>query len=155
MQLNDRLALIEDDAHTWGSVPEPGSYARDLIALRPRVREDPFSHWVAKNAIVSLVRCGCARFRKPSGLHGLVGYKDTTIFKITSWMTSMLASVIPVLSVVILNRVSSITTRLALIGAFNILMSICLSAFTTAKRSEIFTITTAYVALDVLPFCAI
>ena len=137
------LALIEKDAHTWGSVLDRKSHSIDLIALRPRLKDDPFSGWIAKNALVLLLRCGLARFKTPSRVHGVVGYNDSTIFKITYWVSSILASLIPVLSIVVLYHVHSITSRLAIIGAFNILMSVCLSAFTDAKRSEVFTITTA------------
>jgi len=137
------LALIEKDAHTWGSVLDRTSHSVDLVALRPRQQEDPFSGWISKNALVLLLRCGLARIKAPSRIHGVVGYNDGTIFKITYWISSILASLIPVLSIVVLYRVHSITNRLGIIAIFNILMSVCLSGFTNAKRSEVFTITTA------------
>ncbi|KAF2799790.1 hypothetical protein K505DRAFT_356268 [Melanomma pulvis-pyrius CBS 109.77] len=144
MLRNGAVALVdEEDAHTWGSVGAPKSYNPDLIALCPRLKEDPVSGWVARNTISKFVRYGCARFKKPSLVHGVVGYKDTTIFKITYWMTSIIASLIPIISIVVLYRIHSTAIRLVFIGVFNILMSICLSAMTNAKRSEIFTITTA------------
>jgi len=56
--------------------------------------------------------------------------------------SSILASLFPVLSIIVLYRVHSITKRLVIIGAFNILMSVCLGVFTDAERSEVITITT-------------
>jgi hypothetical protein len=78
-------------------------------------------------------------------VHGVVGYEDTTIYRITYWITSILASLILIISIVVLYLVHSMPARLGTIAGFNILVSICLMALTNAKRAEIFAITAAYV----------
>lgn len=143
MLLNGAVALVEEDAQTWGSSIAHKSHSPDLVALRPRPKEDPVSSWVAKHAIFCLERCGWGRIKKPSRIHGVRGYKDTTIFKITYWITSIIASLVPIVSIIALYDIHSTTTRLVVIGVFNMFMSICVSGLTDAKRSEIFTITTA------------
>ena len=80
---------------------------------------------------------------KPNHTHGVIGYEDTTVFKITYWITSIVASLIPILSIVILYKVKSMKARLGIIAGFNVLISMCLSGLTNAKRSEIFAITAA------------
>jgi hypothetical protein len=58
-------------------------------------------------------------------------------------MTIILASSLPILSIVLLYYVHSMTTRLGLIGVCNLLVSVCLGAFTKANRAEIFAVTAA------------
>ena len=137
--------LIGDDCTIWGSVKNPKGYAADLISLRPRQNEDAFSNWIAKNAVLNLFRCGCARFKKISRVHGVVGIDDSSIYRVTSWLTSIIASLIPIASIVVLYSVGSMKARLGIIAAFNLLISTCLSTFTNAKRSEVFAVTAAYV----------
>ncbi|CAO2647111.1 Nn.00g080330.m01.CDS01 [Neocucurbitaria sp. VM-36] len=137
------LALTGGDSTIWGSKTDRKSHASDLIALRPRAKKDAFSMWAAENTIFNLLKCGCTRFMKPSRVHGVVGYEDSTIYRITYWITSVLASLIPIASIVVLYRVQSMPARLAIIAAFNVLVSICLMGFANAKRAEVFAITAA------------
>ncbi|KAF1970509.1 hypothetical protein BU23DRAFT_582048 [Bimuria novae-zelandiae CBS 107.79] len=141
------LSLLGPDATTWGSVSEPHSHSPDLASLCPRRKEDPFSNWVADNAITKLVRCGCACFMKSSRAHmrGIVGYEDVRVMQVTYWLTSVIASLLPIGSIVILYKVHSMAARLGIIAAFNVLVSLCLNAFTNAKRAEVFAITAALV----------
>lgn len=131
-----------DDSNIWGNVFKRESKKPDLVTLCPRERKDAFSTWAAENAI-NILRCGCTRFMKPSRTHGVVGYQDSTVYLITFWITSILASLIPIASIVVLYVVQSMTARLGIIAAFNVLVSLCLVGFTSAKRAEIFAITAA------------
>ncbi|KAF2690764.1 hypothetical protein K458DRAFT_473865 [Lentithecium fluviatile CBS 122367] len=127
------------DGSLWGSVPARKNYSPDLITLTPRQREDPFSGWVVEKAITRLF-C-CLRFKKPSRKHGVIGYEDATVLKITYWIMSILASLILIAFIVVLYCVPSMPTRLDVISAFNVLISVSLIAFTNAKRAEVFAIT--------------
>jgi hypothetical protein len=137
------LALTGSDAEVWGSMEYRKSYKPDLIAVSPRAKKDPFSKWAAENTLVNLFRCGCARYMKPSRVHGVVGYEDSTIYRITYWITSILASLIPIASIVALYYVRSMPAKLATIAAFNVLVSVCLMGLANAKRAEVFAITAA------------
>ncbi|KAH7371655.1 hypothetical protein BKA66DRAFT_590642 [Pyrenochaeta sp. MPI-SDFR-AT-0127] len=137
------LALTGDDATVWGSMADRKSHAPDVVALCPRAKKDAFSVWAAESTILNLLRCGCARFMKPSRVHGVVGYEDNTIYRITYWITSVLASLIPIASIVVLYRVQSMPAKLGIIAAFNVLVSICLMGFANAKRAEVFAVTAA------------
>jgi hypothetical protein len=131
------------DATVWGSVSGRVKPSPDLITLCPRQKEDPFSGWVIEKAITNLFRCGCARFMKRSKVHGVIGYEDTKVLRVTYWITSIMASLIPIASIVVLYLVHSMPARLGIIGAFNVLISVCLSGFTNAKRVEVFAVTAA------------
>lgn len=137
------LILSGPDGATWGSVAARKSYSPDLVALCPRQKEDPFSTWVSKTALMNMFRCGCAQFKNPSRKHGVVGYMDTTILKITQWLTSILASLLPIASILVLYCVHSMPAKLGIIAGFNMLLSVCLIGFAGAKRSEVFAVTAA------------
>lgn len=137
------LALIGEDADTWGSVQNPDSYRSDVVTLRPRQHEDPFSKMISESFIGALFRCGCARFKKPSSTNGLVGCHDSSVQRVTSWVSNSVASLIPVLSIVILTHVTSTQGKLGVIAGFNFLIAACLSALTNAKRTEVFAVTAA------------
>ncbi|KAH7379487.1 hypothetical protein BKA66DRAFT_587563 [Pyrenochaeta sp. MPI-SDFR-AT-0127] len=139
------LALLGDDATIWGSKHDRTSNRPDLVVLKPRAKKDAFSVWAAESTIFNLFKCGCSRFMKPSQIHGTVGYEDSTVYRVTYWFTSILASLIPIASIVVLYRVQSMPARLGIIAAFNVLVSICLMGLANAKRAEVFAVTAAYV----------
>ena len=141
-------ALGGDDRETWGSVIEPDKRKHDLVGLRTRYREDSFSRWVADHAVV-LFKCGWARFKKPKKATGAVGYYDSSVLRITFWMTSMIASLIPIASIMVLISLSDkpVTKaqrgQVGTIAAFNILISACLTVLNDAKRTEVFAVNAA------------
>ncbi|PVH93718.1 hypothetical protein DM02DRAFT_721607 [Periconia macrospinosa] len=141
--VNLKPGLCGSDARIWGSAAQKTHHSPDLITLRPRPKEDPFSNFAAEKTIDFLFKCGLDRFMKPSPIHGVIGYEDTSIFKMTYWITSIVASLVPVLSIVVLYVVHSMKARLGIIACFSVLCSICLIGFTNAKRSEIFAVTAA------------
>lgn len=145
-----KLPLVGDDATIWGTKLYRTSHKPDLIALKPRAKKDAFSVWAAESTIFNLFRCGCFRFMKPSPVHGLIGYEDSTIYRITYWFTSILASLIPIASIVVLYQVQSMSARLGIIAAFNVLVAVCLMGFANAKRAEVFAISAAYVIIPYL-----
>ncbi|KAF3040788.1 hypothetical protein E8E11_001906 [Didymella keratinophila] len=143
-------AMVGEDSLTWGLKSQNISAKPDLVALKPRAKKDAFSVWAAESTIFNIFKCGCYRFMNPSQVHGAIGYEDTTIYRITYWFTSILASLIPIASIVILYRVQSMPARLGVIAAFNVLVSVCLMGFASAKRSEVFAITAAFAAVQVV-----
>ncbi|OCL04673.1 hypothetical protein AOQ84DRAFT_399986 [Glonium stellatum] len=142
------LELAGDDAPIWGSTKEPKSFCYDLIALRPRHNEDIFSKWVTERAIIKLFKCGCHRLKKVSRIHGVPGFKDATLLQATFWITTVIASLLPIASISVLYCVHSMLARFAIIAAFNVVVSICLVAFTTAKRLDVFAVTAAFSAVQ-------
>lgn len=142
---NGELALEGLDATIWGSMADRKSHKPDLITLRPRAKEDPFSRWAAKNTIANIFKCGCARFMKPSRKHGAISYQDNTVYKITYWITVILAALIPIASIAVLNEVQTMSARLGIIAAFNVLISVCLIGFADTKRDQVFAINAACV----------
>ena len=131
------------DANIWGSLDEPKSHAPDLVALQARHTEDPFSNWVTSTGMKIFFWCGGHRRRKPSPVHGVVVYSNSKLLRITYWISSTLASLLPISSIIILYCVKLMPARLTIIAVFNVIFSLCLLGFTNAKRSEIFAVTAA------------
>ncbi|KAH7118967.1 hypothetical protein B0J11DRAFT_81939 [Dendryphion nanum] len=144
------LIFHGEDMMTWGEHSNPDKCAPDLVALHPRQTEDPFSMWVARNALPGLECTGWARLKKISKIHGVVSVEDSSIFRFTSWTTSIVASLVPIASILVLYTVSSMKARLGIIAAFNLLISFCVATFTNAKRSEVFAVTAAFAAVQVV-----
>lgn len=139
------LALLGRDASTWGSMLERDAHAPDLVALKVRAEKDALSTWAAKKVVGRLFTCCFKRFVKPSPGHGLVGVEDTLVYRATYGFTSLVASMVPIASIVVLYYVDSMPARLATIAVFNLFISICLMGLAKAKRAEIFAISAAYV----------
>jgi hypothetical protein len=137
------LALIGPDADIWGSLHNPTLRSPDLVALRPRRVEDSFSNWILSKFMPLFFRLNFHRWRKPDPVLGVVSYRDAKLFHLSYATTSILASMLPVLSIVALYSIRSFSAQLGFIAAFNFLLAVCLAVFTTAKRSDIFVINAA------------
>ncbi|OCK94898.1 uncharacterized protein K441DRAFT_559211 [Cenococcum geophilum 1.58] len=137
------LALIGDDAMTWGSTRYPNSHCPDLVTIRPRNVEDTFSKWITEKIVPVFFRFGFGRLNRVPTVHGDIGYNDDSLLRITFWITTVVASLLPVASISILYCVHSILARLAIIAAFNVVVSVCLTGFTAAKRMDVFAVAAA------------
>ncbi|KAF2832478.1 hypothetical protein CC86DRAFT_462761 [Ophiobolus disseminans] len=148
-------ALTDHDRDVWGSAIEPEATSIDLVGIQTRHKEDSFSKWVAEHAIY-LLRCGLARVKRPDKRTGMVGYYESSVLKITFGLTSILASLIPIASIIVLVVLSprpidkAFRAQIATIAAFNVLISVCLTIFTDAKRTDVFAVTAAFTAVQVV-----
>lgn len=138
------------DSEVWGNIHEPTEYAPDIISLLPRKREDMFSNLITEYGIRKWFDWGLAKSRKPCEVSGLIGYEEGTLLRLTYLTTTALASLLPIVSIVALYSVHSMKARLGIIAAFNVLISFCLAFFTSAKRTDIFAVTAAFAAVQVV-----
>lgn len=133
------------DATTWGTWTRPKMFSKELVTLKPREGVDSFSRYLARKINFILDKFACIKSRTPDPDTGLVSVADAHVFKTTFWITSIAAAMAPVLSIVILYEVKTMFGRLAIIAAFNVLVSVLLTVMTEAKRTEVFSVTAAYV----------
>lgn len=96
------LALCGDDSEIWGSTEKPEDRAHDLLALLSRQAGDPFSRWITEKAVSNISKVKWLHSKELLKVTGLKGLKDRTLFRITEVITSVLASVLPIASIVIL-----------------------------------------------------
>ncbi|KAL1612232.1 hypothetical protein SLS60_000456 [Paraconiothyrium brasiliense] len=142
------LALCGADAVTWGQVSARKGHSPNLITLCPRPKEDGLTNYITSAAGSTtrvLFRLGLYRFLRPSRMdaHNMAGYRKSRVAKITYWMTSTFAYLVPVWTIFVLFFTPSVLSQLSLVAAFNVLLSTFLSGMTDAKPLEIFAITAA------------
>lgn len=128
----------------WGSRMRPELQANDLIVLSESHEVDAFSKFVVEKVLPWLHQHIVRRFSKlVREENPLVEYNDHTWLRYTKSITTVIACLLPVLFISVLCSIHSLRSRLTAIACFNILSTICLDVFTTAKRVEIFAVTAA------------
>ena len=144
-------SLLGQDSDTWGSVSNPESHAPDLFTFRVRHDADPFSEWVARQFIVWFHNWIGHRFHKIGDPDtGIIYYDDEKLLRLTYFVTTVSASLIPIISVIALYYVESVLARLSLVAVFMFLFATNLTYFASAKRIDIFVATAAYVSMSLL-----
>lgn len=97
--------------------------ADDLVILRPRSEGDSFSCYLDENMATCMHKPHLNTLKKHDRVSGVAWYRDRSISKATFWMASILAPLIPNISIAILMCVESLPAKLATIAALNILNS--------------------------------
>jgi len=91
-------SLLGQDSDTWGSTSNPESRAPDLFTFRAWRDADPFSEWVAHRFIVWFHNWIGCRFHKICDPDtGITYYDNETLLQLTSFMTTIFASLTPVI----------------------------------------------------------
>ncbi|OTA69141.1 hypothetical protein K449DRAFT_362387 [Hypoxylon sp. EC38] len=139
----------------------------DLVAIKPRLPPDPFSKWVT-NTIFPLyhrvfgVKFHVRKVLRPSGKlchadnqstskkadsteigDGLYTYEESLLGSIINIITTVVAAVLPLLSIVVLYIVDSDATKLGIIVVFSACFALVLAVMTSARRIEVFAATAA------------
>jgi hypothetical protein len=128
------------DKDTWGSVENPYLRAEDLVSIVKPEARDLFSKWCLVKVMKVFFACSGHRFRKPDKVSDEVYYKQETILRITYCITTIFASLLLILDIVVLWLLHSMAARLAVIASFTMILSVCLVTMTTAPRSQIFAV---------------
>lgn len=74
---------------------------------------------------------------------GIVRYEESTIVMVTNIIGTVLSSLLPILSIIVLYFVKNTLTRLGIVVIFTTLFSATLTIFTSARRVEVFASTAA------------
>ncbi|KAF7898809.1 hypothetical protein EAE99_012344 [Botrytis elliptica] len=140
--------LIGRDRNIWAD-------GKDLVAIQEKVPENIFFELWA-NTITPIYHDSVGRFyRKPDiettdYASNIVDYSDTVIFRIVSFFGVIMASILPVMTIVVLYLVASMVKRLALVGIFTTIFSVCLWFMTDGRLVEVFSATSAFAAVQVV-----
>jgi hypothetical protein len=128
--------LIGEDQKIWSS----DSQVTDLIVIRGYPEMDSFSKWIAEKFLVWFHHRFWPQMRKPGDLEsGVAVYEDDKVLRYTSHTTTAVASLLPVVSSIILYRVQDVGVRLGLTALFTFIFGFCLAIFTNVQRREVFT----------------
>lgn len=124
------------DRHAWAL-----GQTNDLIALQSRVSSDPFSRWLTDSFIPFFHRILGKRFRKPvpqDPESGICEYDEGHISGVVDVLGTVVASILPIGSIVGLYFVRHVLVRLGLIVVFTAVFSLALAVFSDARRVEVF-----------------
>ncbi|KAH8751521.1 hypothetical protein BGZ57DRAFT_973954 [Hyaloscypha finlandica] len=123
----------------------------DLIAIKARTSPDPFSKWFTDSLVRVYHRFLGEKFKKqssPSLGDGIFTYKETHLCSILRILSTVVASILPVLSVVTLCLVNSNALKLGLIVLFSACFAFALALMTNARTIEVFAATSAFAAVN-------
>jgi len=135
------LPLLSPDRNIWGRYSNPTAHTDDgLVALRPRVRTDTFTTMLF-DRLVHVFYFFKKLYPGKESDNPMCFYRDDTISTITFWLTCFIASILPVISIIVLVNIPSLVHRLAAMAVFNGIVSLCLGWFTEARRTDVFAIT--------------
>ena len=109
------------------------------MSLGLTANEDPLAKWVINTEVVF------AHYWIPRriNMNVLVHYSEDWALRLLSLISTVLASVLPVVAIVILHVVQSTQRRLGILAAFTTIFAFILSVVTNAGRSDVFTGTAA------------
>ncbi|KIM96142.1 hypothetical protein OIDMADRAFT_183557 [Oidiodendron maius Zn] len=140
--------ILGPDHDSW-STP----HADDLLAIRRRESSDPLSRWVINLFIPWFHNIIGKRFKKPipeDPPSEITHYAEAPLHSSINIFVTVLASLIPISSIIILYFVSNILDRLAITVGFTGLFAFCLALTTRARRAEIFAATSTFAAVCVV-----
>ncbi|KAE9365191.1 hypothetical protein N431DRAFT_496331 [Stipitochalara longipes BDJ] len=141
------LALIGKDRDTWGASDEPISPNMGLLAIHSGGENDAFSSWFAQRFIRWVHHILWHRMKKPDDVEsGIVSYEDKVLQKFTLHITTIIASLLPIVAIIALYLIGPMNERLGLMALFTVVFTACLSVFTNAKRGEIFIAASTWVS---------
>ncbi|KAG4439977.1 hypothetical protein IFR05_004551 [Cadophora sp. M221] len=144
------LALIGKDRDVWGTSEEPISSDIDLLTVCQSGNGDSFSAWFTESFIHLIHKLGHRLKKVDDPESGIASYKENVLHKYTSHITTITASLLPILAIVVLYRIDSMNARLGLIALFTFTFTTALSFLTGATRGEIFIATSTFAAVQVV-----
>ncbi|KAH6710951.1 hypothetical protein BKA61DRAFT_612737 [Leptodontidium sp. MPI-SDFR-AT-0119] len=140
--------LLGIDRDAWDEKTES-----DLIAIKPRAVPDIFSKWFTESFIPRYHHIFGKKFREslPENVgSGIYHYKESTLESVLGVLATVVASLLPICSVVALYLVPSNGIRLGMIAIFSACFSLALALMTNARRVEVFAATAAFAAVNVV-----
>ncbi|ORY72088.1 uncharacterized protein BCR38DRAFT_331613 [Pseudomassariella vexata] len=124
---------------------------KDLIAIRARKSPDMFSKWFTEVVVPTFHHLVGERLKKHDSVDpGIYEYNEKLLAKILFGISTVIASMLPICSIVVLYYVQSSRIQLGLTVLFCACFSSALVLMTNAKKVEIFAATAAFAAVDVV-----
>lgn len=128
--------LLDRDSTVWA---DPG-IVPDLISVYPVHDFDHVSLWLI-GTFLGLFHRFIGRWYKGKSDGGIFHYHDKHLQIPAAIISTVLASLLPVVSIVVLYLVHSMPERLAIVAAFTAAFFIALAILTKARRVDVFAAT--------------
>lgn len=138
------MALIGEDRKVWGYADGSVTPASDLIAINPVISKDPFSNWAVHIFMKWIYRRALYPIKKVNDVEaGILVYEEETVLRWSAWISTVIASLLPIISTIALYFVVPTGLRLGLTVIFTFLFALALMTFTTARSMDVFIATAA------------
>ncbi|KAH0834597.1 hypothetical protein FOPE_03745 [Fonsecaea pedrosoi] len=126
---------------------EVWSQGTDLVAIADRPRSNRLRSWIADYLVPALHRIG-RHLRTIRGGNSEFGtnfaeYSDTAITQAANLLGTVLASLLPVVAIIVLYLIEGMGIRLGLVAVFSALFSTCLWFLNDGRLIEVFSATSA------------
>jgi uncharacterized Tic20 family protein len=128
-------ALLGPDMNVYGTVARKDSHSKELVVMRAREYNDWFSAKVL--SVAAPVVAWLPWVRKDEQL-GVVSVRDTSVFALTFFITSVIAAILPVVGMVVLAGLEGVEESMGMVAVFNVVVVVCLMVFTEARRKDVF-----------------
>ncbi|KAI1327788.1 hypothetical protein F5Y16DRAFT_185436 [Xylariaceae sp. FL0255] len=141
--------LIGLDRNSWN----PEVYRKDLVAIKARPEPDTFSRWFNNGLFPGWHRLVGGKLKCPTDVElgqGIYEYDDKLLAAVGRIIGTVIASLLPVGSVVVQYFVESNLLRLNLIVVASAIFALALAVMTNARMVEVFAATSAYAAVNVV-----
>ncbi|TVY33855.1 hypothetical protein LSUB1_G007853, partial [Lachnellula subtilissima] len=121
-----------------------------LVVTSDRLVGDSFTRFLRK-PLTALWHKLWGRRRGPTDVeNSACAYGENIVIRFADIIGTAIASLLPVLAVVVLYCVSEMLTRLVMVALFTVIFSLALVTTTKAKRIEIFAATAAFASVQVV-----
>lgn len=140
----DNPFLQSNEAFTWAD-PNPSSY---LCLSAPVKETGPCTTFITEKILRTYRHLLGHRVNTGQAVDTDTGhtlYSPSRISKASSLITTVLASTLPALAILMLNRQDSTDARIGVTAGFMALFALVISVFSDAKRIEVFAATATYV----------
>lgn len=118
-------------------------------------RPDRLAAWLGNNVVPQYYHEVRSRIRSPSKRNKFGPYEfwrveDSRLVVLANVVTTVVSSVIPCLSIIVLYYVQSMLARLISIAVFGAVFSLIMSSVSQGRRYEVFAASTAFAAVQVV-----
>ncbi|KAK4199459.1 hypothetical protein QBC40DRAFT_254963, partial [Triangularia verruculosa] len=141
--------LQDNEAFTWTDT-QPSSY---FCLSAPAKETDPFTTFVTEKLLRAyhhLLGHRIGTGNVVDAERGHVSYSSSRISKASSLITTVLASTLPVLTILVLHRLDNTDVRIGVTAVFTAVFALAIALFSDAKRVEIFAATATFAAVEVV-----
>lgn len=130
--------LLGRDSSVWKDSKD------DLVSLNPVYDFDHVTEWFIRYGLTWYHRFIGHRLKNTANADAnLYHYNDAHLELPVHILSTTLASLLPILAIVILYLVKDTAKRLGLIAAFTAVFAVCLAVVTKARRVDVFSTTAA------------
>ncbi|PQE33673.1 hypothetical protein CJF32_00010834 [Rutstroemia sp. NJR-2017a WRK4] len=125
---------------------------KDLLVIRTdRIATDSFTRALRKPLTAVWYKLRMWRYHRQADEESMIyEYEENTVIRVADMIGTAIASLLPVLAIIVLYSVRGILVRLGIIAMFTVVFALALIVTMNAKRVEIFAATAGFASVQVV-----